>query len=159
MANGTVPLIVTAPEGTDLRREPHTSPKTENGEDNVIRSLPKNTYLRLEKEDIYATSKYQWVFVSLQVESKTITGWVIVDDLTIASLDASSGPTYPVSFRGNSYEMPQDLLQPAIQARYIMRFHSDWRSFRGLEEITINGSQYFTTELNVGVMKSTGWIR
>lgn len=148
-------MMVTAPNGTDLRREPHTNPKTENGEDNVIRSLPKDTYVRLENDDIYATSKDQWARVTLYVRSKPITGWVIFDDLGPAEILASSA-TYPVIFDGRDYKMYQDKLMPAKRVGYILRHSSERASLSGMVEITINGSRYLTTQGSVDAMRHPG---
>jgi hypothetical protein len=154
MANGRIPMIVTAPNGTDLRREPHTGSKTEDGGDNVILFLPKGSYLRLEDEDIYATDKYRWARLSLKVRSKTITGWVIADDLG-PPVEEKRRKTHTFSFGEKSYKIFRDKLDAAI-GQYIFEERKP-----NTKRVNINNTWYFTNQGHIDAMKHPriGWVK
>lgn len=148
MANGRIPLMVKAPNGTDLRREPHANPKTKDGEVNIIFLLPKGTYIRLEDQIISAIDKIEWALVTLQRENKTITGWVIADDLGLPAVEASPPPVYKFRFGGKKYRIFKDKLS-AAEGQYIFRTRK-----ANTKSITINGIQYFTAQDKIDAMKS-----
>ncbi|HSL30831.1 MAG TPA: hypothetical protein VK900_16640 [Anaerolineales bacterium] len=148
MANGGIPLFVKAPNGTDLRREPHANPKTKDGEVNLILLLPKGTYIRLENQVINAVDKKEWALVTLQLENKTMTGWVIADDLGLPAVQATPPPVYKFRFGGKKYRIFKDKLS-AAQGQYIFRTRT-----ANTKRVTINGIQYFTAQDKIDAMKS-----
>jgi hypothetical protein len=72
-------LVVKVLKGADLRREPNRNPKTKDGKDNVILSLPFRTVVLLVVSDTSLQDDgegHQWILVRPENGNVDKTGWV-----------------------------------------------------------------------------------
>lgn len=120
MANRKPRFVVRAPEGVDLRREPNTNSQTEDGNENIIRSVSSGTYVRMENTDTRTTDEGQWALVKLRVGRETVTGWVLAGHLgPTTPIEANPPPVYTFTFEGVSRTITEPNLKTAVDGNII----------------------------------------
>ena len=70
-------------DNVDLRREPTMNSKTEDGQDNVIISLPLGAEVTLESREVRAVEGHNWYNIRYIQDDVAIIGWVVSDYLLL----------------------------------------------------------------------------
>ena len=147
---------VNTENGLDLRREPNTNPKTEDGNDNVILSMPSGSVVVLESAEVRTNDGHIWYNVRYIQDETEETGWVQSDSLQEAELiiPVTGGSTsYQFQFGEDNYSISDVNLTNAI-GLYIQA-----RQTQNMKMFSINGDPYYTTPENINNMTGAGLVK
>lgn len=156
------PFVITK-QRTDLRREPSLKPKTQNGKDNSILSLPQRTLIILVSADVRTIEGHEWGLFSPEIGNEEV-GWVYGDHIEFyqplaqSSVPAPSTVQCSCLFDGKTtYKMYKDKVDAAT-GQYIFKSLPGGKEFK----ITESGTTtiFYTNQDNINIMKDhrIGWL-
>ena len=179
---------VNVAKGLNLRKEPNTNSKTQNGENNIIRSMPKGTVVKQISAEPHTGGGYEWYNVRPKDGDIDETGWVAsnyleemftppqppdLDTTPVASpgsapaASPSSAPPAPnptYTFTAPDMDHPKKTLSYSITAQNFDTAKSDGyklitTSGSEAEKVTINSGIYYITLANLKTIKNKHrWI-
>jgi len=146
---------VNTENGLDLRREPNMNPKTEDGNDNVVLSMPSGSAVVLESVEVRTNDGHSWYNVRYIQDETYETGWVDSGSLQeidlIIPVTGGSG-SYRFKFAGSEYSISDENLTNSV-GQYI-----DVQPRSNMQKFSINGAPYYTTLENINSMKNAGLV-
>jgi len=132
------------------------NPKTEDGNDNVILSMPSSSAVVLESVEVRTNDEHTWYNVRYIQDETEETGWVHSDSLQEVELfiPVTGGSTsYQFQFGEDNYSISDVNLTNAI-GQYIQA-----RQTQNMKMFSINGDRYYTTPENINNMTGAGLVK
>ncbi|HSM70886.1 MAG TPA: hypothetical protein VK851_05025 [Anaerolineales bacterium] len=125
MDNPTKLYQVIKEDGADLRRIPSMKLKTEDGKENVILSMPFETLVVEESDEVRTGDEYEWLNVRPVFEEKDLEerdenkiGWVVSDHLVQMFMASSPAPTiYTFKFENKDRDITEQNLETAVNGK------------------------------------------
>lgn len=148
---------VIARDGLELRREPTMKPITEDGDINIILSVPPGETVMRERDRARTRDNHRWYYVRYMNLELDQVGWVIADHLReIEDAEAPFSDSYTFTFDGLSRTITEPNLEAAVNGNIISKSRLSslqrmitlnkpyqnrlrfWASRENLKTITIN---------------------